>query len=510
MLFNTTQYAIFLPLIILVYYILPNKVRYIWLLVVSYYFYMQWNPVYIILLFFCTVLTFTGGLYLEKRKKDSNPSKHFITSKACLFLCILISLSLLGFFKYFTFIINCCNRLLSYMHVQQISYEFSILLPVGISFYILQSLGYLIDVYRDEIYAEKNFLRYALFISFFPQLVAGPIERSKNLLVQLHETHKFQFQNFKKGTLLVLYGLFLKMVIADRAAILVDTVYENPTDYPGFYIAAATVFFAIQIYCDFYGYSTIARGSALIMGIELMDNFSAPYYSQSIKEFWRRWHISLSSWFKDYLYIPLGGNRKGSVRSKMNLMIVFATSGLWHGASLAFIFWGILNGIYQIIADLRQKLCAQIRAHYEAFLQKMKISYDRPSEYVTFSKRLFRTIVTFLLVTFAWLFFRAGGIHTAFDIIKSMLMVHNWTILFDGSLLELGVGRNYMHVLLLSIAILFLSDYQKYKGKDPAELILSQGWIAQIGIYIVLTVTILLYGCYGTIYDTQQFIYFQF
>lgn len=325
------QYIIFLPIVILVYYLFPPKIRYIWLLIVSYYFYMQWNPKYIILLFSCTFLTYCSALAMEKFEEKK---------RMCLVACIILNLCILGYFKYFSLMIGLLNRLLGIVHVQEVSWGYEILLPVGISFYTLQALGYLIDVYRGEIYTEKNFLRYALFVAFFPQLVAGPIERSKNLLVQLYKTTGFDYNNFRKGVLLILYGLFLKMVIADRTAIIVDTVYGNSSLYPGFYIVVATCFFAIQIYCDFYGYSTIARGSALIMGIHLMDNFHAPYFSKNIKEFWRRWHISLSGWFRDYLYIPLGGNRNGKVKKERNLLIVFTISGLWHGASLAYVLWG--------------------------------------------------------------------------------------------------------------------------------------------------------------------------
>lgn len=358
MLFNTPQYILFLPIVVIIYYCLPGKVRYIWLLIVSYYFYMQWNSLYILLLFFCTFLTYVCGWIIEglrpvnENQQESEEEQAGIEreseeieeipayrkkQKICLATCILLNLAILGFFKYFNFGISWLNFLLSHIHIHEIMWDYNIMLPVGISFYTLQALGYLIDVYRGDIYAEKNFLRYALFISFFPQLVAGPIERSKNLLVQLNTPKSFQYENIRKGSLLVLYGLFVKMVIADRAAIIVDTVYGNIESYPGFYIIAATVLFSIQIYCDFYGYSTIARGSALMMGIQLTDNFNAPYYAKSVKEFWRRWHISLSCWFRDYLYIPLGGNRKGRLRKWYNLLMVFAVSGLWHGASLVFI-----------------------------------------------------------------------------------------------------------------------------------------------------------------------------
>lgn len=381
-------------------------------------------------------------------------------------------------------------------------------MPVGISFYTLQALGYLIDVYRGDMDAEKNFLKYALFVSFFPQLVAGPIERSKNLLVQLRQPHSFSYENLRKGALLILYGLFLKMVIADRAAVIVDTVYQNSGVYPGFFIAVATIFFSIQIYCDFYGYSTIARGSALIMGIRLMDNFNAPYFSRSVKEFWRRWHISLSGWFRDYLYIPLGGNRRGKLKKEKNLLAVFAVSGLWHGASLAFVFWGILNGIYQVIEDVVEDIKAWLKKYlqrWQGLSEKREDSIPQP-----FSRKLFQTVLTFLLITFAWLFFRAGELDRAMGLLAGMFSVNNWMILFDGSLYELGVARNYMNILMASILLLFAVDYQKYRGKDVADLFLRQGWWFRVSGIMLLLFTILLYGCYGELYDVQQFIYFQF
>lgn len=498
MLFNTPQYILFLPIVVLVYYCLPKKVKYIWLLVTSYYFYMQWNPLYVTLLFSCTFLTYFCGRLIGKLGKRE--------AKICFFICILLNLGILGFFKYFQFGLSILNRLLAFVNISGINWNHDILLPVGISFYTLQALGYLIDVYRGDIYAEKNFLRYALFVSFFPQLVAGPIERSKNLLVQLRTPKSFSYENIRKGALLVLYGLFLKMVIADRAAIIVDTVYQDTATYPGFYVVVATILFSIQIYCDFYGYSTIARGSALLMGIQLMDNFNAPYYSRSVKEFWRRWHVSLSGWFRDYLYIPLGGNRKGNNRKRGNLLIVFAVSGLWHGASLAFVFWGILNGVYQVIEDVVEEIKERTKKYWQKWLQMI----GEEGEEQRFSSKLFRTIGTFLLVTFAWLFFRAGEVDVAMKTLADMFSVNNWTILFDESLLELGVPRNYMHVLLGSIALLFVVDYYKYHGKDVADAFLKQGWCFRvIGIMGVLF-TILLYGCYGEMYDIQQFIYFQF
>lgn len=495
MLFNTVQYLMFLPAVVLIYYFMPQKMRYIWLLAVSYYFYMQWNPLYIALLFSCTLITYIGGRVIGRlgnaRADVSYEELQELKKKQqiCLTLCVILNLGILGFFKYFDFALGYLNRIFRLIHIPEMSWNYSILLPVGISFYTLQALGYLIDAYRGEIESEKNFLRYALFVSFFPQLVAGPIERSKNLLVQLREAHPLEYENIRKGALLVLYGLFLKMVIADRAAIIVNTVYGDSAKYPGFYIIVATIFFSIQIYCDFYGYSTIARGSALLMGIRLMDNFEAPYYARSVKEFWRRWHISLSGWFRDYLYIPLGGNRKGKVRKEANLLTVFAVSGLWHGASLSYVLWGLLNGGYQVIAE-----CITADA-------------ERVSR---FSRRLFQTVATFLLVTFAWLFFRAGTLRNSYAVLKNMFSVNNWTILFDGSLYGLGVEKNYMNVLVFSTLALFTVDYYKYKGKDAAALFLQQGWWFRVMVIMLMLFAILLYGCYGEMYDVQQFIYFQF
>lgn len=509
MLFNTSQYILFLSMVVVVYYLLPKKVRYVWLLIVSYYFYMQWNALYITLLFSCTLLTYAGGRIIEGLRDSGNNNDYKMAfrqrkkQQICLISCIILSLCPLVLFKYLEFGIGHLNRLLSYVHLKVITLNYSILLPVGISFYTLQSLGYLIDVYRGNIYAEKNFMRYALFVSFFPQLVAGPIERSQNLLVQLNTSHSFNYENIRKGVLLILYGLFLKMVIADRAAIIVDTVYNNSSGYPGVYIVVATFLFAIQIYCDFHGYSTIARGSALLMGIKLMDNFDAPYYARGVKEFWRRWHISLSGWFCDYLYIPLGGNQKGKIRKECNLITVFAVSGLWHGASLSFILWGLLNGSYQVIADIISEISKHAKRFYH-FENVDRIKMDR------FSRRLFETIFTFLLVSFAWLFFRAGGLRDSYEILGNMFSVNNWTVLFDGSLYNLGVAKNHMNIMMASIMVLFIADFHKYHGKDVADLVLAQGWCFRVLIIMLMLFTVLLYGCYGEMYDTQQFIYFQF
>lgn len=466
---------------------------------------MNWNAEYGFLLLFGTVVTYVGALLIEKIRKDSG-EKSNKKARICLVVCLITNLGLLAFFKYSGFAIGIANKILGVLHIQKsipTSWVDYIILPVGISFYILQSLGYLIDVYRKDVYAEKNFFRYALFISFFPQLVAGPIERSKNLLTQLAKPQKLSWDNCKRGFFIMLWGYFLKLVIADRAAIFVNKVYGDSSTYPGFYIVLATVLFAIQIYCDFCGYSTIARGVALFFGIRLVDNFKAPYFSRSIEEFWRRWHISLSGWFRDYLYIPLGGNRKGIVRKQINKLIVFSVSGLWHGASLAYILWGMLNGIYQVISDCWRYLTEKV-----GVLAKFnkKTDMDRTT---LFSRSLLRCAVTFMLVCFTWFFFRAGDLSDAIEILQN-LKCFNWEILFDGSLYNLGISKEFFHVLVLSIGILFLVDYQKYREKDVAQILMQQDWWFQGIIVLVMIYGILLFGCYGVEYDTNQFIYFQF
>lgn len=507
MLFNSIDYLLFFPIVFLVYYIIPKKIRYIWLLFTSYCFYMRWNPWYILLLIGCTVTTYMAARMIERgRQRQQNISIH--CRRTVLIICTLVLLSVLGYFKYYDFFLAYFNKLLAVVGIEPITRRFSVLLPVGISFYILQSLGYVFDVYRGEVYAEKNFLKYSLFVSFFPQLVAGPIERSKNLLTQLANPARLSWHDFWKGFLLILYGLFCKMVIADRIAIIVNTVYGDYASYPGMYIAYAAFLFSFQIYCDFYGYSTIARGSSLMLGITLTDNFNAPYFSRNVKEFWRRWHISLSSWFRDYLYIPLGGNRKGEARKECNLLFVFGVSGLWHGASVSFIVWGFLNGLYQVFGDVFLKL----RKRMKQILQE-KYSWmedNGATQIYTFSHKLLRVLMTFVLITITWIFFAADQMKAALQILKQLFSVFNWEIFFDGSIYTLGVGQEYTWVLFWGIVVLMSVDYLKYKGKDVAELVLRQGSWFKILCFVSLIAACMLLGCYGEIYDTQQFIYFQF
>lgn len=376
MLFNSLDFMIFLPIVLLVYFVIPDKIKHIWLLIVSYYFYMCWNAKYALLILFSTIITYFSGLIIEKIKRQSwDERKKLKYKKIVVALSFVINLGILFYFKYINFTLDLISKVFKLINVSISMPAFDIILPVGISFYTFQALSYTMDVYRDDIYAEKNFLRYALFVSFFPQLVAGPIERSKNLLKQLAVPHRFDFELAREGLLLMLWGFFLKIVLSDRIAIFVDTVYGDYNTYAGWYLVIATILFAFQIYCDFSGYSIIAMGAAEILGINLMENFNAPYLSTSVSEFWRRWHISLTSWFKDYLYIPLGGSRKGKIRKYLNKMTVFLVSGLWHGASISFVVWGGLNGFYQVIGEvlqpMRDKLVQLLRLNRDSIGHKL-------------------------------------------------------------------------------------------------------------------------------------------
>lgn len=497
--FNSAQFLIFLPVVLFIYYVIPQKIKHMWLLICSYYFYMCWNASYALLILFSTVVTYSCGIGLEYIKKGDFAERQKVRlKKICVSVSMVLNLGILFFFKYFDFTLSNINSILSHINIQLVSPAFDILLPVGISFYTFQALGYTLDVYRNEIYAERNIFKYALFVSFFPQLVAGPIERSKNLLKQLSIPAKLKFDNFREGLLLMLWGYFLKVVLADRIAIFVDMVYEEHWNaLNGYFFSIATLLFAVQIYCDFAGYSTIAMGSAKMLGIELMVNFNAPYLSKSTAEFWRRWHISLSSWFKDYLYIPLGGNRKGKARKYINLLITFAVSGLWHGASWSYIVWGLLNGIYQVVGEALKPI------------KKMFIKLFGLNEN-SLGHKTMKVIITFLCIDFSWIFFRASSFKSAVKIIKSILFVHNPWILFDGSLYECGLDRKNFQLMLLGIVVLLLADIAAYKGIKLRKIIAEQDYWCQAVIIAFSIILILLFGIWGNTYDAANFIYFQF
>lgn len=498
MLFNSFQFLVFFPVVLIVYYVIPNKIKYLWLLAASYYFYMCWNVKYALLILASTIVTYISGLLIDKvRSSNKSEKKQIIIKKWVVAGSFIINIGILFYFKYINFTVNILAQVFRSVHIQLNAPVFDIILPVGISFYTFQALSYTMDVYRGEIYAEKNFFRYALFVSFFPQLVAGPIERSKNLLKQLAVAKKFDFEKARDGFLLMIWGYFLKVVLADRIAIFVNTVYGDYQTFNGVYIVVATVLFAVQIYCDFAGYSTIAMGAAEILGIDLMENFDAPYLSTSVADFWRRWHISLTSWFKDYLYIPLGGSRKGKIRKYLNKLIVFLVSGLWHGANLSFVIWGGLNGLYQIIGEILQPV--RDKAVNILHLNRESIGH-----------KAMKGFISFVLVDFAWIFFRASGYHESIGIVKSMFSYRNPWILMDGSLYTCGLDSKNFWLMILSIMVLLVADIFKRKGIKIRSVISQQDYWCRYLVMIFAICFILIFGVWGSGYDAAGFIYFQF
>ena len=405
-----------------------------------------------------------------------------------LVLSLLLNLAILFFFKYYNFASNVVTRALSFAGLQMDIPFLDVLLPVGISFYTFQALGYTIDVYRKDIEAEKSFIDYALFVSFFPQLVAGPIERSGNILHQLKEYPPFRFDNIKEGILPALWGLFKKVL-----AVIVNQVYNSPKEHTGAEFLVATAAFAFQIYCDFSAYSDIARGSAKMLGFDLMQNFNCPYFAVSIKDFWRRWHISLSSWFKDYLYFPLGGSRCSKWRHRLNIMIVFAVSGLWHGAALTFVAWGLLNGLYQVLSDLFQPARKKL-------LSLLHIS-DENKGY-----KVFRILVTFCLTCLAWVLFRANSLSDAMQIYGAIFRIPLSGI--HGSLAAFGVSFPTLVLMLLCVLALLAADWFIHNRKLPQKL--NNTLVLRYAVYFILIAVMLLFGSYGDGYDPQDFVYFQF
>ena len=346
MLFNSFHFLLFFPLVCILYYLLPPRLRWLFLLLASYYFYMNWEPVYALLIAGSTLITYGCGLLVERYRGERRRQRLFLLGS------LLLNFGILFIFKYYNFLTGSIFSLLSWLGIRSAFPEFTLLLPVGISFYTFQAVGYSLDVYRGDIKAERHLGIYALFVSFFPQLVAGPIERARNLLPQFREIHRFDETNATQGLKLMLWGYFMKLCVADRLALYVDAVYNNVSQHNGTSLLIASVFFAFQIYCDFGGYSLIAIGAARVMGFSLMENFRRPYFARSVREFWGRWHISLSTWFKDYVYIPLGGNRVGRFRHMRNLVVTFLVSGIWHGANWTFILWGGFHGGAQVMEKL--------------------------------------------------------------------------------------------------------------------------------------------------------------
>lgn len=477
MVFNSLEFILFFIIVVAVYFALPHRFRWILLLLASYYFYMSWKAEYGFLLLATTFLDYCLSHGIEKATKP-------YIRKLLLTFSLVSNLGMLFLFKYWTFFSESTRAAFEGVGLSVHIPYMELLLPVGISFYVFQSLSYTIDVYRGAQKAERHFGIFALYVSFFPQLVAGPIERSTHLLPQFRQQHTFDYRDVADGIKLIAWGLFKKIVVADRLAEFVNLIYTQPGQHGGLTLLIATYFFAFQIYCDFSGYSDMARGTARIMGFDFMLNFNSPYFAQNITDFWRRWHISLSSWLRDYLYIPLGGNRKGKIRQYLNIFIIFVVSGIWHGANWTFIIWGAIHGIYSMIGRATHAI-------RNTFYTTMRIP-----EWLLSGGRV---VLTFHLVCFAWIFFRAQSIQDAFVVIQrigTQLQIQEFFSLMVSSQILLSV---------LWIVLLMGAEFlnQKYKAAELfAQKPLAMRWVG----YTTLIIIILLFGKFGG----SDFIYFQF
>lgn len=492
MLFNSLHFLIFFVIVTTAYFIIEHKYRWFLLLASSCYFYMVFVPLYILILAFTIVIDYLAGRFIENSQERKR--------KWFLIISLIANIGVLFFFKYFNFLNENFTYILNSAGQTNPVPYLSILLPIGLSFHTFQAMSYTIEVYRGNQKAEKFFGIYALYVMFYPQLVAGPIERPQNLLHQFYEKHTFEYKRVTKGLKLMAWGLFKKVVIADRLAIVVDSVYNNPYEQQGLSMVIATFFFSFQIFCDFSGYSDMAIGAAKVMGFKLMRNFDRPYHSKSIHEFWARWHISLSSWFRDYLYLSIGGNRVTIPRWYLNLFIVFIISGLWHGANWTFIIWGALNGFYMVFALATKNLKNKINQFIGL------TNYPRISD-------VLEVLTTFTLITFAWIFFRAKSVSVAFYIIKHSivgLFKEPITIiinLYNHKQTGLVLGLPKTQIIIGIIAILVMEMIHLLQRKHSlTEWINRQPEYLRWSIYYSLILVIIFFG----VFENRQFIYFQF
>ena len=484
--FNSWQFAIFLPIVFFIYYALNHKYRWMLLLGASYFFYMYWDPKLVVLIATTTLVSYACAIKMDEA--DSDKSK-----KGWMLVGVLTGLVILFFFKYFNFFSRTVTSVLRMMEIPARDYVLDLMLPVGISFYTFQTLSYVFEVYRGNMKAERHLGLYALYVSFFPQLVDGPIERPGNMLPQYKEETKFSYDEVTYGLKLMAWGFFKKMVIASSLAVYVDMVFDAPQEYEGLALIIASVFFTIQIYCDFSGYSDIAVGTARLFGKNIMQNFKAPYFAKSIKEFWGRWHISLSTWFRDYVYIPLGGNRVSSVKHKWNLMITFLTSGLWHGANWTFVVWGGLHGMLQVIEGL--------------WREKYPRDKDKTDKWYVTAGRI---LVTFSLVSFAWIFFRANNFADAWYVITHLFDKIGYPMIY---LLQgfrsIGLTKVKLAGVVMPVLLLILYDYYDQKSSVIDKISSLAAWKRWL-IYVAFVSGIIIFvaASYGNV--SQEFIYSQF
>ncbi len=474
MLFNSLDFLLFFPIVCLLFFGLPQKFRWLMLLVASCYFYMYFIPIYILILAGTIVIDYFAGILIEQN--------HGKRRRFYLIVSLFANIMVLAVFKYYNFFIENIETLLTALGSTTRLPYLSILLPVGLSFHTFQAMSYTIEVYRGKQKAEKHFGIYALYVMFFPQLVAGPIERPQNVLHQFHEHKVFTYANLIKGLKLVIWGFFMKVVVADRLAIYVNAAYNNVDNHNGTTLLLATTFFSFQIYCDFAGYSSIAIGTARIMGFDLMTNFNRPYFARTISEFWKRWHISLSTWFRDYLYLPLGGNKVSKYRWYFNLFVVFLISGIWHGANWTFVIWGALNGFYLVMAIVSQTFRDRIN-------NALGLTRNR-----TFFTAL-QIITTFILSSFAWIFFRANTVDEAF------LIVEKITTSLSGNLF---VKWDVFFAVFIGLIVLLLKEFRDEFLSNKLSFL--KKYNLSLVFYAVIVSLILLMG----VFDEGQFIYFQF
>lgn len=491
-LFVTPQFAIFFMLVLSIYFILPHKWRWILLLLSSYYFYASWEVAYLGLIIFSTLVDYLAGYYLGKISQEKD-----FPRKLLLGLSLAVNLGVLFIFKYYNFFAGSMSEFLHIFGQEPDFLTLNVLLPVGVSFYTFQSMSYTIDIYRGKLQPETNFGIFATFIAFFPQLVAGPIERATNMLPQFSKEHDFDYVRVVEGFRLILWGAFKKVVIADRVAVVVNSVYTAPDQYSGLSLILATLFFSIQIYCDFSGYTDIAIGVARVMGYDLMLNFRQPYFAKSVQEFWQRWHISLSTWFRDYLYIPLGGNRASFGRYLLNIMIVFVVSGLWHGANWTFVIWGFLHGIMMVIEAITKR-------YHLTLIPRFLPSYI---------KNTLALISTFLLVSFAWIFFRAPDLSSAYYIGSHLFVGTGQNIIstYDGASLT---SELQMMLTLVGIATLIVYDFidARMMHKHDKSVITMMSYLPSIvrwGLYYV-GLSYIIIAFVLSLNSLSDFIYFQF
>ncbi|MBK5211931.1 MAG: MBOAT family protein [Coriobacteriia bacterium] len=500
--FTSATYLSFLTLAVLIYFTLPGpKTRSLWLLCLSSFFYLLFSPAWFWVLLSVTVLAYVCGLGLSATSGIENPRKQLLVKRSVLWFGVLTSVSALLWFKYIGFFAQVANKLLSVAGAGATLPVLKLVMPLGISFWTFQVVAYVVDVYKERTPAVRNPLYFATSVIFFPIVAMGPISRVQTLIPQLSKKYTFDYDNMRSSLLLIGWGFFKKLMIADRLAVFVNTVFDHPHAYSGrvnglmFFVAA--VFFAIQLYTDFSGYTDIVRGSARLFGVELPLNFRAPYFARSVADFWRRWHMTLMDWLKTYIYIPLGGNRKGKARKYLNLMAVFFVSGFWHGVGMHYIVWGLLNGSYQILGGW-------LKPFNDWTVKTLHVNRD------SFAHKLFQTVLTFVLITVAWVFFRANSIADALYILPRMFMPTVW-IFTNGSMISQGLGYSELVVALISSVLVWVIDYLKTeRSVNITAWLFTKRLLFRWTVYYGLILVVLIFGHYGGTYNAANFVYFKF